>query len=165
MPSSQKAPPRHASSQSAASRSTLEPHVLDVHMVDAVAPVARGPDRVAAGGGQVAGVEQEPDARALEQPLDLGRRLHARAHVVVEGRLEAAGTRQLDGALDPVEVDVAVPRALVAEHRLRVGALEQVERRLERREVPVAEPELDEGARELQPAARSRARSSSPRPR
>ena len=72
---------------------------------------------------------------------------------MVEARLEPAGTRQLDRARDGVEIDVLATRAFVAQNRLRIEPVEQVERDLERREAAVAEAELDEGAGEPEPSA------------
>ena len=73
-------------------------------------------------------------------------RLHARVHVVVEHRLEAARAGQPGRCANAVEVDFAVARAPVAEHRLRVEAVEQVEGGLERGVVAVAEAQFDERA-------------------
>ena len=60
-------------------------------MVDAVAPPAHGIQRIAAGDEQVAGVEREVHIDVREESVDLGRRLHERARVVMERRLESCG--------------------------------------------------------------------------
>ena len=122
VPSSQKTPSRQASSQSVPRREDVEPHVLHVHVVDAVAPVAQSRDGIAAAAARWPVSRSSADVGALEQPLDLGRRLHARAHVGVEGRLEARARASSTARVDAVEVDVAVPRALVGEDRLRAEA-------------------------------------------
>ena len=122
----------------APSRSDVEPHVLDDAVVDPLAPVAQRADGVAAAERQVPRVEQQADVGPLEQPLDLGRRLDARAHVVVERRLEAARARErarprrvdarrVEAATRPaVAVGARVARAPAAR---RTPRLEQVERR------------------------------------
>ena len=68
----------------------VETDVLEVDVADAFTPVAERLDRVGAADEQVTRVEQQVDARQLEQSLDLLRRLDVRARVRVEDRLEAA---------------------------------------------------------------------------
>src|SRR5207237_3782157 len=76
--------------------------VLDVQVVDALAPVAQALDRVAAPEREVPGVEEEADVGELEHALDLPRRLDVRRGVVVEGGLVAAAASGVGGAGDPV---------------------------------------------------------------
>ena len=113
----------------------------------------------------MARVEEKADVRPGQQPLDLRDRLDARVHVVMEHRLEAARASQLAPRANTVEVDLTVARAPVAEHSLRVEAVEQVERGLQRGIVTVAEAQLDEGAGQREARDASRSRSTSPRPR
>ena len=67
--------------------SMSQPQVLAVDVVDAAAVLPRRLDHVAAGEGEVAGVEQQPDrlAGVAHQQVDLALRLDDRAHVVVVG--------------------------------------------------------------------------------
>src|SRR4029453_9076695 len=65
----------------------VQADVLQVDVLDAVAPVPKGSDRLPAGRPQMSRVEQERNIGAVEEALDLGRRLHAGAHVVVEDGL------------------------------------------------------------------------------
>src|SRR4029450_2164877 len=124
--------------------------VLQVDVPDAGAPAPKGRARLAAGGCQMSRVEQERNIGALEEALDLGPRLHARAHVVVEDGLEATVAGPFDRLGNAVEVDLAVSRSLVGQHGRCRDLLEQVEGRVERAQVLVAEPKLDEGAGELE---------------
>src|SRR5919197_4963711 len=52
----------------------VEADILQVHVVHTLAPGSQRRHGIAACRHEVAGVEQEPDIRALEQPLDLRRR-------------------------------------------------------------------------------------------
>src|SRR5512132_1076551 len=128
----------------------VEPHVLQMHVPEAVTPVAEGRDRIAAGRRQMSSVEEERNVGPLEEALDLARRLHARPHVVVEDRLEATAPRLVDRERDAVEVDLTIARSPVGEDRHRRNLLEQIESRVELAEVPVAEPKLDKRAGELE---------------
>ncbi len=78
--------------------------------------------------------------------VDLGRRLHARAHVVVERRHEAAPSHAVDRTCEGIPVHLALPRAGIGEHDLRVEAVESLEHPVEVREAVVAEAHLHERA-------------------
>src|SRR5215472_8542378 len=64
--------------------------ILQVHVVDAVAPVPEHGDRVTAAHHHVPGLQAEPDVGPVEHLADLPRGLHIRAGLRVEGGLIAA---------------------------------------------------------------------------
>ena len=131
-------------------RDHLRPHVLAVHVADAPDVLREHRDRIAAGEGHVAAVEQQADlvADQRHQAVDIGRRLDVRAHVVVIGEPHAVRERvprergDAVGVLAPRDVrDEArtlvqrLRRALDAvgdfavDHHLRAVVREQLEMR------------------------------------
>ena len=106
-------------------REDVVPHVFDVHVVDALTPVAKRLARIAATESEVARVEQQADVRQLEHALDLPRRFDERRGVVVERRLEAAVARQVGGPRDTFG-QPAPARGVEPDRLIRSGAAREL---------------------------------------
>ena len=91
-------------------------------VVDALAVALRHAKRVAAGEGDVAGIEEQPHRLAgkIHQPVDVVFRLDRRRHVMVEGERHLLLVAMLGegGQLSPVGAHLLVvePRALGERH-------------------------------------------------